>query len=285
LVAGHSASTNDLAPRLGQQSIETDATKQDTLDTAAYPCTPLTSCNLHHSLPNSSARETTLRHSANTVGNSESETQIPLKTTTSTCPAIFFQQEVRKLTRRASTSTSCRPRDRHPHSKLAPKQENQPHVAYTMHRDYITLRALVVQLLLLVLLQTSLVVGAEEPSPSTTITTTSTTVVSTKWVVITSSAGSLFTYTTSAFATGSTVGITTVAGSTVESTQASSQTPAPTGGKMAWQGQGFKDAVLNSTNQYRAQHEASAVKWNQTLASYAQDHADSCEFKHTVIFL
>jgi hypothetical protein len=154
-----------------------------------------------------------------------------------------------------------------------------------MHRNYITLRALVVQLLLLVLLQTSLLVGAEEPSPSTTITTTSTTVVSTKWVVITSASGSLVTYTTSAFATGSTLGITTIAGSIVESTQASSQTPAPSGAKMAWEGQGFKDAVLNSTNQYRAQHEASSVKWNQTLASYAQDHADGCEFKHTVSFL
>jgi hypothetical protein len=76
-----------------------------------------------------------------------------------------------------------------------------------MHRDYITLRALVVQLLLLVLLQTSLLVGAEEQTPSTTITTTSTTVVSTKWVVITSASGSLITYTNSAFATGATVGI------------------------------------------------------------------------------
>lgn len=152
-----------------------------------------------------------------------------------------------------------------------------------MHRDYITLRALAVQLLLFVLLQTSLLVGAEQ-TPSTTITTTSTTVVSTKWVVITSASGSLVTYTTSAFATGATVGITTIAGSVVESTVAASQTPALGGDNMAWEGQGFRDAVLNSTNQYRAQHEASALKWNQTLASYAQDHADSCEFKHTVSY-
>jgi uncharacterized protein YkwD len=151
-----------------------------------------------------------------------------------------------------------------------------------MHRDYITLRALALQLLLFVLLQTSL--GAEQ-TPSTTITTTSTTVVPTKWVVITSASGSLITYTTSAFATGATVGITTIAGSVVESTLAASQTPALGGDNMAWEGQGFRDAVLNSTNQYRAQHEASALKWNQTLASYAQDHADSCEFKHTVSFL
>jgi hypothetical protein len=149
-----------------------------------------------------------------------------------------------------------------------------------MHRDYITLRALVVQLLLLVLLQTSLLVGAEEQTPSTTITTTSTTVVSTKWVVITSASGSLITYTTSAFATGATVGITNIAGST----QTASQTAAPGGDNMAWEGQGFRDAVLNSTNQYRTQHEASALKWNQTLASYAQDHADSCDFKHSVSY-
>jgi hypothetical protein len=153
-----------------------------------------------------------------------------------------------------------------------------------MHRDYITLRALVVQLLLLVLLQTSLLVGAEEQTPSTTITTTSTTVVSTKWVVITSASGSLITYTTSAFATGATLGITTIAGSIVESTQAASQTAAPGGDNMAWEGQGFRDAVLNSTNQYRTLHEASALKWNQTLASYAQDHAGSCDFKHTVSY-
>ena len=152
-----------------------------------------------------------------------------------------------------------------------------------MHRDYITLRALAVQLLLFVLLQTSLLVGAEQ-TPSITITTTSTTVVSTKWVVITSASGSLVTYTTSAFATGATVGITTIAGSVVESTVAASQTPALGGDNMAWEGQGFRDAVLNSTNQYRAQHEASALKWNQTLASYAQDHADSCEFKQTVSY-
>lgn len=64
---GSLCSTNDLAPRLGQQSIETSATKRDTLDTAAYPCTPLTSYNLHHSLLNTSARETTSRHSGNTA--------------------------------------------------------------------------------------------------------------------------------------------------------------------------------------------------------------------------
>jgi len=107
-------------------------------------------------------------------------------------------------------------------------------------------------------------------SPSTTITTTSTTVVSTKWVVITSAAGSLVTYTASASPTGSIIGVTTIAGSDAKPTQA-----------MAWEGQGFKDALLNTTNQYRARHEANALKWNQTLASYAQDHADSCEFKHT----
>ena len=152
--------------------------------------------------------------------------------------------------------------------------------ASNMHRNYITLRALVVQLLLLVL-QTSLLVRATELSPSTTSTTTSTIVVSTKWVVITSAAGSLVTYTTSASQTGSIIGVTAIAGSTAKSTQ----TPAPGGDNMTWEGQAFRDAVLNSTNQYRAQHEANALKWNQTLASYAQDHAKSCELKHTVSIL
>jgi hypothetical protein len=189
---------------------------------------------------------------------------------------------VRNITRRESSSTS---RVGHATDIHIPTLHQNKKTRHTMHHNYITLRALLVQLLLLVLLQTSLVVGAEEPSPSTTIITTSTTVVSTKWVVITSASGSLVTYTTSAFATGSTLGITTIAGSIVESTEIakpSSQTPAPSGDNMAWEGQGFKDAVLNSTNQYRTQHEARALKWNQTLVSYAQDHADSCEFKHTV---
>lgn len=153
-----------------------------------------------------------------------------------------------------------------------------------MHCDYITLRAFAVQLLLL--MQASLHVNAEEPT--TTRTITSTRVVSTHWVVISSSAGTLLTYTTSEAVTGSTLGVTTIAGTevqTVQSTQTaepSSQSSVPAGGNMAWEGKGFRDAVLNSTNLYRTQHEANAVKWDDSLASFAQDHADGCDFEHSV---
>ena len=146
-----------------------------------------------------------------------------------------------------------------------------------MHYNYITLRALAVQLV--VLMHTSLHVMAEEPTLTTS--TTSTTVVATAWVVVTSSDGERVTYTTSGTVTGSTLGVTTVFGSTqlAEPTDSAS---APLRDNMAWEGKGFRDAVLNSTNLYRAQHEANALKWDDSLASYAQDHADDCKFAHSV---
>lgn len=46
----------------------------------------------------------------------------------------------------------------------------------------------------------------------------------------------------------------------------------------------FTSAILNSTNVYRSQHNASAVKWNATLESFAarylDDNAD-CKFAHS----
>ncbi|KAK4904895.1 hypothetical protein LTR28_000857, partial [Elasticomyces elasticus] len=35
----------------------------------------------------------------------------------------------------------------------------------------------------------------------------------------------------------------------------------------------FQAAVLNSTNTYRAAHNATALAWNETLAVYADEHA------------
>lgn len=146
-----------------------------------------------------------------------------------------------------------------------------------MHCNYITLRALAVQFLLMV--QSSFHVTAEEST--TTITTTSTTVLSTQWVVITSAAGTIVTYTTSEPVTGSTLGVTYIVGST-QFAEPTGEASASVGANMAWEGKGFRDAVLNSTNLYRAQHEAAAVKWDDSLASYAQDHADDCKFAHSV---
>jgi uncharacterized protein YkwD len=144
-----------------------------------------------------------------------------------------------------------------------------------MHYNYITLRALAVQLLM----QTSLYATAEEIT--STITSTKTTIASTQWVVVTSSSGTIVTYTASSIVSGSTLGVTTIAGST-QFAEPTAQASVSAGVNMSWEGKGFRDAVLNSTNLYRSQHEANAVKWDDSLASYAQDHANSCKFAHTV---
>lgn len=150
-----------------------------------------------------------------------------------------------------------------------------------MHCHYITLRALAVYVV--VLMRTSLLVVAEE-EPILTTFTTSTTVIATAWVVVTSSDGEIVTYTTSDTVTGSTLGVTTIVGST-QFTEPTASASAPVGEAMAWEGKGFRDAVLNSTNLYRGQHQADALKWDKTLASYAQDHADDCKFAHSVSWI
>ena len=47
--------------------------------------------------------------------------------------------------------------------------------------------------------------------------------------------------------------------------------------------QTFQAAILNSTNAYRAEYNASAVSWNTTLASYASSYLarDGCVFQHS----
>jgi hypothetical protein len=44
----------------------------------------------------------------------------------------------------------------------------------------------------------------------------------------------------------------------------------------------FKKAVLNSTNTYRSQHNATSLAWNTTLAEFAENWGESCEFGHSV---
>ncbi|KAK2733550.1 extracellular scp domain protein [Colletotrichum kahawae] len=52
-----------------------------------------------------------------------------------------------------------------------------------------------------------------------------------------------------------------------------------------WNSDGtFTSAVLNSTNHYREQHNASDVSWNETLADFAVDYLrgmDDCDFEHS----
>ena len=43
----------------------------------------------------------------------------------------------------------------------------------------------------------------------------------------------------------------------------------------------FQSAILNSTNTYRKQHNATALTWNDTLAAYAAQHVTPCKFDHT----
>lgn len=43
----------------------------------------------------------------------------------------------------------------------------------------------------------------------------------------------------------------------------------------------FQSAILNSTNIYRKEHNATALTWNDTLAAYAAQHVTACNFEHT----
>lgn len=45
----------------------------------------------------------------------------------------------------------------------------------------------------------------------------------------------------------------------------------------------FQSSILNSTNHYRKQHNATQVKWNETLAVYARTYAAKCLWNHSVI--
>ncbi|KXG54230.1 Allergen V5/Tpx-1-related protein [Penicillium griseofulvum] len=43
----------------------------------------------------------------------------------------------------------------------------------------------------------------------------------------------------------------------------------------------FKDDMLKVTNEYRANHDASPLKWNDTLADYSREWAEACIWKHS----
>lgn len=43
----------------------------------------------------------------------------------------------------------------------------------------------------------------------------------------------------------------------------------------------FQNTVLDATNLYRRQHNASILAWNDTLAEYAKDWSENCEFEHS----
>lgn len=43
----------------------------------------------------------------------------------------------------------------------------------------------------------------------------------------------------------------------------------------------FQDTILNVTNLYRQQHNASQLTWNESLAEYAKDWSEDCRFEHS----
>lgn len=128
----------------------------------------------------------------------------------------------------------------------------------------VTLRALAAQSLL-VLLLARLCIARE-----TTITLTSTSTVLTSTTTVTLDASTFQSVTTET---------TAVAGNPSQPTDSAS---ASATGAMSYDGQAFQSAVLNSTNYYRAQHQASSLSWNSTLATFANDYAQKCIWQHSV---
>ena len=43
----------------------------------------------------------------------------------------------------------------------------------------------------------------------------------------------------------------------------------------------FRDAVLNSTNLFRNEHNASSLAWNDSLTDFGDDYVDGCQWKHS----
>ena len=44
----------------------------------------------------------------------------------------------------------------------------------------------------------------------------------------------------------------------------------------------FQNAAVNTHNTDRAKHGVAGLKWNDTVAKYAQKTADNCDFVHSV---
>ncbi|MCJ1400322.1 hypothetical protein MMC11_003527 [Xylographa trunciseda] len=43
----------------------------------------------------------------------------------------------------------------------------------------------------------------------------------------------------------------------------------------------FQSSILNSTNVFRDEHNATALSWNDSLATYAADYAADCQWQHS----
>lgn len=133
----------------------------------------------------------------------------------------------------------------------------------------VSLRALAVRALLLLTSRAGLGLADQ----TTTVTLTSTSTITTITTTVSSSAH-VFTSTTT-----ETLGHTSAmpVGTTTQSAAAAATT-----GAMSYTGDAFQTAILNSTNYYRAQHQAKAMSWDDKLANYAQEYAQKCIWKHSV---
>lgn len=47
----------------------------------------------------------------------------------------------------------------------------------------------------------------------------------------------------------------------------------------------FKSTVLQTSNDYRAVHDANPLSWNEKLANYAKNWAEKCIWEHSVCIL
>ena len=74
---------------------------------------------------------------------------------------------------------------------------------------------------------------------------------------------------------------TVIAGDASMATGTAPAGPVSTGA-LSYSSDALQAAVLNSTNYYRAQHQANALTWDDDLAKYAQDYAKKCEWEHSV---
>lgn len=128
----------------------------------------------------------------------------------------------------------------------------------------VTLRALVASFILLPAANLAL---AQNTATTTTTVTSITTVLT---ITKTISASTYQSVTTETTAIGG------------DSSSPTSSASATATGTMSYAGLAFQATVLNSTNYYRAQHQASALTWDNELSVYAQDYAKKCLWQHSV---
>lgn len=105
--------------------------------------------------------------------------------------------------------------------------------------------------------------SAEADHTSTTTSTITTT--SAVLTLTTTIAGAQATYTTTEHSTASAI-----------------STMAIGSGHGSYSGDAFKNAVLNSTNLFREQHQAKPLSWSDGLAAFGQNHAEKCIWEHSV---